>query len=671
MDFNEYLEKFRKNFNKSEDVLASAMTLPSFTTASTDSRLAFESKNFISEEKTSEEMLKEIRIGLKVVKESDQFVRSLAESQTQMKIMQSYSKSFVLRLPKYKFNYQKLPVVKVFNSRRNDVSHEVCAIRNMRKRKEVGGFVLSEADENINTVIQHFESINIIFRPSGKRVSIHSIGPSSSKFPDQVIRTRKLSLLNPVLSDIIESESSSLSESEEITLPKHYLTRQSLYKPMAKAVLCRCEGKAEGLSKADYKIKSSKAKSLASTSQISNKKVLKSGYLTKRQAKTNKFHLRWVVLTGFKLFWYWTHNSNFTKGKVSLTSTLLSQSEAGKERCLLLQGQERVFEFLNDKVGSEWKGIINSQISFKAYLDEFSSTLPEFIEFFQDLDVQKFKLKDLGQVLDAEETRKAFKFISSSLPAHDKLQVLEITDSGLVDADVAELCAAIKGNCHIKTLDLSKNFLTSFAVASIADIIKQEEAEFNTIMNINLADNVIKDEGVEILAGALNVRFEQLFFPINLHQTPFYSLNLNNISMADRGLSALNKVFIKTTKLVQDEEIELKLSLKIAKNYFTSTSFLDFAENLAQFQGIRELDLSYCGNLKDDDVIHLVDALGSNFSLTQLDLSGVKLTRAGFETLFTLFNQNYSLRNIKVLINDEFKIAVVEKGSIMKHFFIS
>ena len=669
MDFNEYLDKLSKNFNKSEDALASAMTLPSFTTASTDSRLGFESKNFISAEKTSEEMLKEIRIGLKVVKESDQFVRNLAESQTQMKIMQNYSKSFVLRLPKFKFNYQKLPVVKVFNSRRNDLSHEVCAIRNMRRRKVLGGFILSEADENIDTVIKHFENLNIIFRPSGKRVSIHSIGSSSANFQDQVIRTRNLSLLNPVLCEIIESESSSSSGSEEIILPKHYLARQSLYKPMPMPALCRCEGKAEGLSKADYKLKSSKSKSTAS--QISNKKVLKSGYLTKRQAKTNKFHLRWVVLTGFKLLWYWTHNSGFTKGKVSLTSTLLSQSEAGKERCLLLHGQERVFEFLNEKVGSEWKSIINSQISFKAYLDEFSSTLPEFIEFFQDLDVQKFKLRDLGLVLDQEETRKAFKIFSSSLPAHDKLQVLEIIDSGLTDADVAELCAAIKGNCHIKTLDLSKNFLTSAAVASIADIIKQEEAEFNTIMNINLADNVIKDEGVEILAGALNVRFEQLFFPINLHQTPFYSLNLNNISMDDRGLSALNKVFIKTTKLVQDEEIELKLSLKIAKNHFTSSSFLNFAENLAQFQGIRELDISYCGNLKDDDVVHLVDALGSNFSLTELDLSGVKLTRSGFETLFTLFNQNYSLRNIKVLINDEFKIAVVEKGSIMKHFFIS
>jgi Ran GTPase-activating protein (RanGAP) involved in mRNA processing and transport len=229
----------------------------------------------------------------------------------------------------------------------------------------------------------------------------------------------------------------------------------------------------------------------------------------------------------------------------------------------------------------------------------------------------------------------------------------------------------IKGNCHIKALLLAQNFLTSKAAGSLASLIKQEEAEFNSIMTLDLSNNgQVSDEGVEMIAGALTVRFEQLFFPNSLHQVPIYSLKLNFIGMKDRGLLALNKVVSRAQQIMQDEEIDSRMTLEISGNLFGSQSFQTFAESLAQFRGISKLNISECSGLQDLDVVRLVDALGSNFSITDLDLTGIKITRSGYQELFTLFNQNCSIRNVRVLIDDEFKIAVVEKGTIMKHFSI-
>jgi len=190
-------------------------------------------------------------------------------------------------------------------------------------------------------------------------------------------------------------------------------------------------------------------------------------------------------------------------------------------------------------------------------------------------------------------------------------------------------------------------------------------------MHLNLSDNPqIKDEGVEQLAGAINVRFEQLFLPNILHQLPFYSLKLNNIGMGDRGLNALNKIFVISIKMLQDEEIELKLSLEIGKNWFGSASFLKFAENIGQFHGIESLNISECYELGDEDIAALAEMLSGNYSMTDLDISGISISRSGFEQLFDLFSQNYVLKNLKIQIDDEFKIAVLDKENVLKNFMI-
>lgn len=667
MDFKEFIDKQKaaRKDSKGESVILSYSS--STTTASTElklTQLSFDSSKSSAEGKNVQELLSEIKNSIKVVQQSDKFIKTLAYNKN-LNLSLSTSLNFVLRLPKFKFNYKKIPAERTFKSYRNDISNEIWEIKVSRLRKKSEIKVYSEPSENIYSVTQSFLEKNIVFKPSGKRFSISNL-PMSSNFTTEKSRTRNPSLFNPKLKEIIaDSDSSSSSSDDYNVLPKLYTARQQLYNEPFEQLSCICENKYEALLRKDYKIKVNKPSPFADTKETYNKHALKLGYLTKRISKSNKFHVRWLVLNGFRLYWYRKHSSRFTKGKIQLGSTLVYQTEAGKEKCFAITGKERVLEFLHDKPAIEWKHIINSQICYKCYLDEFEFKDPTLLEYFQDLCLPAFVLENL------EFTPNLFKYFSNALPAHSSLETLKLVGCYLGDDFTIELCEIIKGNCHIKTLDLSKNQLTSLSLSSIAGLIKQEEPEFNTIMNLNLSDNPqIKDEGIEQLAGAFNVRFEHLFLPNILHQLPFYSLKLNNIGMGDRGLNALNKIFVISIKMLQDEEIELKLSLEIGKNWFGSSSFLKFAENIGQFQGIESLNISECYELGDDDVVALAEMLSGNFSMSDLDISGISVTRTGFEQLFILFSQNYVLKNLKIQIDDEFKIAVLDKENVLKNFTI-
>lgn len=663
MDFKDFIDK-QKGARK--DSKAEILSYSSSTaTASSElkfNQLSFESSKLSIEGKNTEELLSEIKKSLKVVQASDKFIKTLAHDQNLILALNSTS-NFVLRLPKYKFNYKKIVPDWTFKSHKNDISNEIWEIRRDRLRKKPKVKVYSEPSENIYTVIQAFQDKNIIFKPSGKRFTISNL-PMASNFTSEKSRTRN-SLFNPKLKEVIIDSDSSSSSNEEESLPKLYLVRQQLYNESFYKYKCLCEDNFEAFLKKDYKIKVSKSSPFTNNKETNNKNALKLGYLTKRISKTHKFHIRWVVLNGFKLYWYRNHSSRFLKGKIQLGYSLINETEVGKEKCIAIPGKERTLEFLMDKSGNEWRNVINNQICYKGFLDEFEYKEPALLEYFQDLHLATLVVTNL------EFSENLFKYFSHALPAHSNLETLRLSGCCLGNTFTTELCKILKGNCNIKTLDLSNNQLSSLSLSSIASLIKQEEAEYNTIMHLDLSNNPqIRDEGIEQLAGALNVRFEQLFWPNILHQLPFYSLKLNNIGMADHGLNALNKIFVVTQKKLQDEEIELKLSLEIAQNWFGSTSFMKFSENIAQFQGISYLNISESYELRDKDVVNLAQMLNANFSLTDLDISGIPITRSGFEQLFVLFSQNFMLKNLRVQIDDEFKIAAVDKENVLKNFMI-
>mmetsp|Transcript_12377 Transcript_12377/g.12410 ORF Transcript_12377/g.12410 Transcript_12377/m.12410 type:complete len:234 (-) Transcript_12377:34-735(-) len=226
------------------------------------------------------------------------------------------------------------------------------------------------------------------------------------------------------------------------------------------------------------------------------------------------------------------------------------------------------------------------------------------------------------------------------------------------------------GCTRVDTLNLSRNHLGSKSAIAIATLLKQEEVRWNTLLNLNLSHNAICDEGVESLFRAFSVRFEHLYWPKAIHQLPFYSLELNDIRMEDKGLYAVCALLNKAKSLIeQEEDVEPKMKLDIGSNDFTSRAFGRFTEYMEHFHGLNSLTISNCKGLVAEDMIGLAESLRSNFSLLYLDMQGLPVTRDVFNALANTLEDNYVLSCIKVSFNSEIVAALIRHASKLKDLF--
>ena len=671
MNLSEFLgkSKLQKPQQKTELEELSSLMFPTLTQSiSTSSSLAPEeairmlhqklSKNPSFELKSAEEIIPALKQQLVSVSSSNTFLHDLVFFQQSQLLQQSENLRYAKRT---KASIIKVPVAPIeyeFKSIPNMISTSNLIITRHRKKQTLIHEFTAET-ENIETVLSDFQVSDLQFRPLSRKHSIPAIASATAAISDKE-RTRILSVVPSSTKKPIFSSSSSSSSEEEIPI---YYEERSMFYQMTDSTNKFEDLPTVPITNRDYKHSSSKTLNFIKPKEISNGEAIKYGYLMKRIRDTNNFHPRWVVLEGFKLYWYRTESSTVAKKIVTLSKSMMYHTETGKERCFALASKERVVQFLYDESGPEWKNTINNQVCFKCYLEEYPKINIDLFEYFQDLNCNEVRLDNL------ELKDNMFIYFINALPAHSKLQILSLVNCKLTDNDISGLCEQIKVACVIQKLDLSQNYLTSKGVFSISSLLKQEEAKYNSILHLNLSDNAIDDEGVDSLSRAFFVRFKQLFFPKLLHQLPFYSLMLNRIEMGDVGLNAMSSLFNKVNNLMLGEDIEAKIILELSGNYFSDRSFGKFVESIYQYHGIKKLDISDSVNIGDTEIIFLVESLCNNYSLVELDIRGVNITRTAFRRIFSFLAHNYSLNKIRVQVNDEFRIAVIEDGGILANEF--
>jgi hypothetical protein len=604
--------------------------------------------------KSPEDLLPALKKQIKSVRVASDHIKELAATSLNANISQNTYK--IKRKTLNSFWIPDTPIEYTFKSKPNTLTTSF--LHSVRPRKASNNYYTIETEpETLETVKKEFQALNIDFKPLPNRYSISTLSSKTAAISEKS-RYRVHTVYNTP-NTLTNTSISSSSSSEEI--PIYY--NKSLNPNTHLHPTGFLDIQSTPITNKDFKSSGSKSLIYSIPQEISNSEAVKFGYMLKRRRESNKFHKRWVVLRDFKMFWYIKHTSSMPKGVVSLGKTLVYGTEAGKEKCLAIQSKGRVVQFKNDGLGSDWKALINSQICFKGYLEDCDDYNLNLLEYFQDLKSSTIELHK------AEIKENIFKYFINALPAHTSLQILRLVKCELTDSNVTAMCKLIKDSCGIQTLDLSENFLTSRCVQSISSLIKQEEMKYNTILNLNLSHNSIKDEGVEVLSRAFLVRFEQLFLPKLIHQLPFYSLKLNYVDMEDVGLNALSTVFYKAYNLMLGEDIDSKIQLGIAGNHFTDKSFGKFIESICQYQGIKELDISNCTSIYDNEIILLAESFSSSYSLVDLNISGINITRYAFSKVFPLLAKNYALSKIKLRIDDEFKIAVMEKANAIKDVF--
>lgn len=669
MNFSDFLNSSKSSRPKPKSTLEELSSLIRPLTESFSSSNSLSAENSIQllqqklvknpsyEQRNPEEILPVLKKQLSSQSTTYNFIKELGLFQHSQKLEQSANSRYSKRTKESVIKIKPTAIEFLFKSKPNSIEMSYLKLTRQRKRELVEN-VFTFADETIESLLQDFSDAGVLFKSLSRRFSIQKPSSATAAISEKE-RLRTYTIIGTSELNPIHSDSSSSSSIEEV--PIYYKYRNTLYhkkKPQKFQDL-----PISPITNQDYKFSASNPLNLITPQEISSGEVVKCGFLMKRIRDTNKFHRRWVVLRGFKIFWYRKAKIISAKHSVTLGKSLVYHSETGKEKCLSLALKERVFHFVNDETGAEWKFVINNQICFKGYLEEFTEYNVDLLEFYQDLSLNQVRL-DGVEIKD-----NMFYYFINALPAHSKLQILSLANCKLTDNNVISMCDAIKATCSIQELDLSQNFLTAKSVFSISALLKQEEAKYNTILHLNLSDNTLDDEAIESLFRAFYIRFEQLFFPKLLHQLPFYSLYLNRVEMGDLGLNAITNILNKVNILMLGEDIEAKISLGIAGNWFSDRCFIKFVESISQYHGIKKLDVSDNENIGDEEIIFLAEALCSNYWLMELDIRGVSVTRNGYNKIFPLLIQNYALSQVRIQMDDEFKIAVIENGNVLNGEF--
>eukprot|EP00889_Picochlorum_renovo_P000993 jgi/Picre1/28023/NNA_000984.t1 len=83
---------------------------------------------------------------------------------------------------------------------------------------------------------------------------------------------------------------------------------------------------------------------------------------------------------------------------------------------------------------------------------------------------------------------------------------IQLNSCGMDDGDVEKLCAALKNNTHVLSLDVSGNVITDTGIVALCDCLKEGGATDLIELNVKNQQMSLEDEGIEALRGMMDVR---------------------------------------------------------------------------------------------------------------------------------------------------------------------
>lgn len=83
---------------------------------------------------------------------------------------------------------------------------------------------------------------------------------------------------------------------------------------------------------------------------------------------------------------------------------------------------------------------------------------------------------------------------------------IQLNSCGMDDGDVEKLCAALKNNTHVLSLDVSGNVITDTGIMTLCDCLKDGGATDLIELNVKNQQVSLEDEGIDALRGMMDVR---------------------------------------------------------------------------------------------------------------------------------------------------------------------
>lgn len=191
---------------------------------------------------------------------------------------------------------------------------------------------------------------------------------------------------------------------------------------------------------------------------------------------------------------------------------------------------------------------------------------------------------------------------------------------------------------YVKSINLSRNYLTSKVIRSVNSLINNSP----DIQTINLANNCIFDEGVSSLFFNESDENNKDEDNSNNPNISLISLNLSNNQISDNGvINFLNK-------LSNEENIKISF-LTLSRNFITDDSANSFIQFMKQKQSsLKSLKLSYC-LISDITAQVLAESImNNNTILEELMVNSNSINEQGCVLLLDAFNYSNNLIKLNI-----------------------
>ncbi|CAO2582700.1 NACHT, LRR and PYD domains-containing protein 14 [Lemmus lemmus] len=247
--------------------------------------------------------------------------------------------------------------------------------------------------------------------------------------------------------------------------------------------------------------------------------------------------------------------------------------------------------------------------------------------------------------------------LSEALEKNSSLVFLNLSTNILMNDGVKSLCKIFGDpNCCLERLSLASCGFTK----DVCDILSLALTKSRRLTHLCLADNLLGDEGIELLSDALKhpqCTLQSLvlrccfFTPVGSEFLSTALLNNRSLVHLDLGANRLEDSGIKLLCHVLQQPTCTLEELELMGCVLTSESCLDLASVLVNSPNLWSLDLGN-NNLTDAGLHILCDALKNpNCQIQRLGLENCGLTPACCQDLLSLFCTNQSLVQMNLMKN--------------------
>ncbi|XP_028750195.1 NACHT, LRR and PYD domains-containing protein 14 [Peromyscus leucopus] len=247
--------------------------------------------------------------------------------------------------------------------------------------------------------------------------------------------------------------------------------------------------------------------------------------------------------------------------------------------------------------------------------------------------------------------------LAEALKSNKSLVFLNLSTNNLSNDGVKSLCQTLENpNCHLERLSLASCGITKAVCEALSLAITKSKR----LTHLCLADNILEDEGIELLSDAL--RYPQctlqslvlrcccvtsvgskFLSDALLNNRSLIHLDLGSNKLQDSGIKLLCHILQQPTCTIQE--------LELMGCILTSDGCLDLAPVIVNNPNLWSLDLGN-NNLEDAGLHILCEALKDpNCHIQRLGLENCGLTPVCCQDLLSLFSDNQSLIQMNLMKN--------------------